>query len=187
MTFCCRGCPKSDLCLSEDFGENQSANHTKQEITFFLGGGPYLTWYSPVWYSLPPEYIFVFFFNGNDGSSSRVSDPESVERPRVLWLLYFNMRDSSAVERQSYVGLPSNVFVCSGPDPCFGYDHAVQQAENTFTTMYPSEEFCPPAPNPEDIIYDGEGAQPEASEAGAAEESKEETPNENGTEEPKTE
>ncbi|XP_040180977.1 rab proteins geranylgeranyltransferase component A 1 isoform X2 [Rana temporaria] len=129
---------------------------------------------------LEPVIRKLFVLDGEE-------DPESVERPRVLWLLYFNMRDSSMVERQSYVGLPSNVFVCSGPDPCFGYDHSVQQAENTFTAMYPSEEFCPPAPNPEDIIYDGEGAQPDASEAGAAEESKEETPSENVTEEPKTE
>lgn len=27
--------------------------------------------------------------------------------------------------------------------------------------MFPSEEFCPPPPNPEDIIYDGDGTQPE--------------------------
>ncbi|KAM4695765.1 rab proteins geranylgeranyltransferase component A 1 isoform 2-T2 [Rhinophrynus dorsalis] len=78
---------------------------------------------------------------------------DSLEKPRALWALYFNMRDSSGVDRQSYFGLPSNVYVCSGPDACFGNDHAVQQAENIFHQMYPTEEFCPPAPNPEDIIY----------------------------------
>lgn len=26
--------------------------------------------------------------------------------------------------------------------------------------MLPEEEFCPPAPNPEDIIYDGENTSP---------------------------
>ncbi|KAM8952828.1 rab proteins geranylgeranyltransferase component A 1 [Pelodytes ibericus] len=83
------------------------------------------------------------------------------DKPRVLWALYFNMRDSSGVERQSYVGLPDNVFVCSGPDPKFGNDHAVQQAEAIFTALYPTEEFCPPAPNPEDIIYDSECTQQE--------------------------
>lgn len=129
---------------------------------------------------LEPVIQKLFVLDGEE-------DPEGTERPRVLWLLYFNMRDSSAVERQSYVGLPSNVFVCSGPDPFFGYDHAVQQAENIFTAMYPSEEFCPPAPNPEDIIYDGEGSPPETSETKETEESKEETPPENETEEPKTE
>ncbi|XP_075692723.1 rab proteins geranylgeranyltransferase component A 1 isoform X2 [Rhinoderma darwinii] len=81
------------------------------------------------------------------------------EKPQVLWLLYFNMRDSSGVERQSYTGLPSNVYVCGGPDTCLGYDGAIQQAENIFGQMYPGEEFCPPAPNPEDIIYDRDPAQ----------------------------
>lgn len=28
-----------------------------------------------------------------------------------------------------------------------------------FHQILPDEEFCPPAPNPEDIIYDGEGPQ----------------------------
>ncbi|XP_018429106.1 PREDICTED: rab proteins geranylgeranyltransferase component A 1-like [Nanorana parkeri] len=129
---------------------------------------------------LEPVLQKLFILDGEE-------DPEGTERPRVLWLMYFNMRDSSAVERQSYVGLPSNVLVCSGPDPCFGYDHACQQAENIFTTMYPSEEFCPPAPNPEDIIYDGEGCQPDTSETREADECKEETPSENVTEEPTTE
>lgn len=36
-----------------------------------------------------------------------------------------------------------------------------QQAEAIFQEMFPSEEFCPPPPNPEDIIYDGDGTQPE--------------------------
>ncbi|XP_056394213.1 rab proteins geranylgeranyltransferase component A 1 isoform X2 [Hyla sarda] len=84
------------------------------------------------------------------------------EKPQVLWVLYFNMRDSSGIDRQSYTGLPSNLYVCSGPDPGFGYDGAIQQAENIFRQMFPAEEFCPPAPNPEDIIYDGEPvAQPD--------------------------
>lgn len=30
-----------------------------------------------------------------------------------------------------------------------------------FHQILPDEEFCPPAPNPEDIIYDGEGPQAE--------------------------
>ncbi|KAM9323836.1 rab proteins geranylgeranyltransferase component A 1 [Gastrophryne carolinensis] len=83
-------------------------------------------------------------------------DPEDAEKPLALWLLYFNMRDSSAVERESYLGLPSNVFVCGGPDSAVGYDRAVQQAEKIFSAMFPSEEFCPAAPSPEDIIYDSE-------------------------------
>lgn len=38
------------------------------------------------------------------------------------------------------------------------------QAELIFQKIVPDEEFCPPAPNPEDIIYDGEGPTPSAEE-----------------------
>uniref|UniRef100_A0A8C6NNA1 RAE1/2 domain-containing protein n=1 Tax=Nothobranchius furzeri TaxID=105023 RepID=A0A8C6NNA1_NOTFU len=40
------------------------------------------------------------------------------------------------------------------PPPCLLCP--VFQAELIFKKMLPEEEFCPPAPNPEDIIYDGE-------------------------------
>lgn len=32
----------------------------------------------------------------------------------------------------------------------------VFQAESIFSKILPEEDFCPPAPNPEDIIYDGD-------------------------------
>nr|KAF6491881.1 CHM Rab escort protein [Molossus molossus] len=50
-----------------------------------------------------------------------------VEKPRLLWALYFNMRDSSDVSRNSYHDLPSNVYICSGPDCGLGNDNAVKQ------------------------------------------------------------
>lgn len=34
------------------------------------------------------------------------------------------------------------------------------KAEVIFQKILPEEEFCPPAPNPEDIIYDGENPPP---------------------------
>lgn len=49
---------------------------------------------------------------------------------------------------------PVFVFVCL----CC---HLSLQAEAVFRQLLPDEEFCPPAPNPEDIIYDGEGPQGE--------------------------
>ncbi|XP_011944830.1 PREDICTED: rab proteins geranylgeranyltransferase component A 1 isoform X3 [Cercocebus atys] len=53
---------------------------------------------------------------------------EQVEKPRILWALYFNMRDSSDISRSCYKDLPSNVYVCSGPDCGLGNDNAVKQA-----------------------------------------------------------
>uniref|UniRef100_A0A3P9IHE6 Rab proteins geranylgeranyltransferase component A n=1 Tax=Oryzias latipes TaxID=8090 RepID=A0A3P9IHE6_ORYLA len=92
--------------------------------------------------------------------------PESQEpggRPTVLWSLYFNMADGSVpgVEGQ---GLPSNVHVCSGPEGSLDHEHSIKQAELIFQRILPEEEFCPPAPNPEDIIYDGESPTPSAEE-----------------------
>lgn len=82
------------------------------------------------------------------------ADKEELRKPRLLWALYFNMRDSSGVSQSSYSGLPSNVYVCSGPDCALGNEHAVKQAEMLFQEIFPNEEFCPPPPNPEDIIFD---------------------------------
>nr|XP_057942599.1 rab proteins geranylgeranyltransferase component A 1 isoform X2 [Doryrhamphus excisus] len=89
--------------------------------------------------------------------------PEShdqAERPSVLWCLYFNMEDGSSVELQGRQ-VPSNVYLCSGPDGALGHEHAIGQAEFIFHKIVPEEDFCPPAPNPEDIIYDGDNTNPD--------------------------
>ncbi|XP_066496067.1 rab proteins geranylgeranyltransferase component A 1 [Tiliqua scincoides] len=105
-----------------------------------------------------------------------------VQKPRVLWAVYFNMRDSSGIDKTSYDNLPSNVYVCSGPDGALGNDTAVKQAEMVFQEMFPSEEFCPPPPNPEDIIYDGDGTPPEQPGFDTPSEDKPETLPEKGSE-----
>ncbi|NXY21181.1 RAE2 geranylgeranyltransferase, partial [Atrichornis clamosus] len=95
-------------------------------------------------------------------NTEKETEHEELEKPRVLWAVYFNMRDSSGVEKNSY-GLPPNVYVCSGPDSALGNDCAVKQAETIFQEMFPTEEFCPPPPNPEDIIYDEDEIEAEES------------------------
>lgn len=70
------------------------------------------------------EKPFFFFF-------CTETEDEVLEKPRVLWALYFNMRDSSGIDRNSYSGLPSNVYVCSGPDSALGNDCAVKQVSRT--------------------------------------------------------
>nr|XP_021156524.1 rab proteins geranylgeranyltransferase component A 2-like [Columba livia] len=106
------------------------------------------------------EPVVQKLFNLN---TEKDAENEELEKPRVLWAVYFNMRDSSGVDRSSYDRLPSNVYVCSGPDSALGNDCAVKQAETIFQEMFPTEEFCPPAPNPEDIIYDEDEIAPEES------------------------
>lgn len=59
------------------------------------------------------------------------TENEELDKPRVLWAVYFNMRDSSGIDRNSYSSLPSNVYVCSGPDSALGNDCAVKQVSKT--------------------------------------------------------
>ncbi|XP_068600313.1 rab proteins geranylgeranyltransferase component A 1-like [Brachionichthys hirsutus] len=86
----------------------------------------------------------------------RTPESRDQDSPSVLWCLYFNMADGSGLEVEGH-DLPSNVHLCSGPDGALGHDRAVRQAESIFQKILPEEDFCPPAPNPEDIVYDGEG------------------------------
>ncbi|XP_038020676.1 rab proteins geranylgeranyltransferase component A 1 isoform X1 [Motacilla alba alba] len=118
------------------------------------------------------EPVVQKLFNLN---TEKETENEELEKPRVLWAVYFNMRDSSGVEKSSYAGLPSNVYVCSGPDSALGNDCAVKQAETIFREMFPTEEFCPPPPNPEDIIYDEDEIEPEESGLNNSPEAKPET------------
>lgn len=110
-------------------------------------------------------------------------------RPSVLWCLYFNITDGSGLEPQGH-DLPSNVYLCSGPDGALSHENAIKQvnrpdaplsrerpsvgqtkpspsgpplmaptvfqAQSIFSKILPGEDFCPPAPNPEDIIYNGD-------------------------------
>lgn len=49
---------------------------------------------------------------------------EENEKPEVLWVMYFNMRDTSGLDNSSY-NLPSNVHVCTGPDDSLGSDYSI--------------------------------------------------------------
>ncbi|XP_010590997.1 rab proteins geranylgeranyltransferase component A 1 isoform X1 [Loxodonta africana] len=100
------------------------------------------------------------------------------KKPRLLWALYFNMRDSSDISRNSYNDLSSNIYICSGPDCGLGNDNAVKQAEALFQQICPNEDFCPPPPNPEDIVLDGDSLQPEPSESSSILQTNSETPKE---------
>ncbi|KFP90867.1 Rab proteins geranylgeranyltransferase component A 2, partial [Apaloderma vittatum] len=121
------------------------------------------------------EPVVLKLFNLNTEGET---ENEELEKPRVLWAVYFNMRDSSGVEKNAYDGLPSNIYVCSGPDSALGNDCAVKQAEAIFQEMFPTEEFCPPPPNPEDIIYDEDEIAPEEAGFSNSPEPKPESPTE---------
>lgn len=70
-----------------------------------------------------------------------------MQKPQILWAVYFNMRDSSGISRASYDNLPSNVYVCSGPDSALGNDCAVQQVRKShpFQLLHWSSRIIPVA------------------------------------------
>ncbi|KGL82216.1 Rab proteins geranylgeranyltransferase component A 2, partial [Tinamus guttatus] len=128
------------------------------------------------------EPVVQKLFNLN-AEMEKETENEEVDKPRVLWAVYFNMRDSSGIDRSSYDGLPANVHVCSGPDSALGNDCAVRQAEAIFQEMFPTEEFCPPPPNPEDTVYEEEELVSEDSGLNHAAEAKPEPSPEEGSSE----
>uniref|UniRef100_A0A3B1IWR3 Rab proteins geranylgeranyltransferase component A n=1 Tax=Astyanax mexicanus TaxID=7994 RepID=A0A3B1IWR3_ASTMX len=135
---------------------------------------------------LEPVISKLFYVPSSPGEEPAPCEEE--QKPVTLWIMFFNMRDSSGLDPSCYT-LPTNVHVCTGPDASLGNDYSITlQAESVFRQLLPDEEFCPPAPNPEDIIYDGDGTQTEGAafqEAGdalgtsAAGEEEEEEPQEN--------
>ncbi|XP_066581307.1 rab proteins geranylgeranyltransferase component A [Prorops nasuta] len=78
-----------------------------------------------------------------------------VSKPQVLWSLYLNLPASDIELGNS---APHNIYLASGPDLELDFDFAVNQAKNIFKSMYPDEEFLPRAPDPEEIVLEGDEA-----------------------------
>ncbi|KAG5899046.1 hypothetical protein JTB14_000070 [Gonioctena quinquepunctata] len=79
---------------------------------------------------------------------------DSQEKPLVLCSLYFSLPDTGDLDLGGDV--PENVFLCPGPDLDLDYDVSVQKAKQIFEKVYPGSEFLPRAPDPEEIIIEGE-------------------------------
>ncbi|CAG5079523.1 Similar to CHM: Rab proteins geranylgeranyltransferase component A 1 (Homo sapiens) [Cotesia congregata] len=74
-------------------------------------------------------------------------------KPHVLWSLYLNLPASDIKLSKS---APSNIYLCSGPDLDLDFDFSVNQAKKIFKAMYPDEDFLPRAPDPEEIVLEGD-------------------------------
>nr|XP_023024795.1 rab proteins geranylgeranyltransferase component A 1 [Leptinotarsa decemlineata] len=92
------------------------------------------------------ENLFVFH--------SQKENLEVDQKPVVLWSSYFSLSDTSNCNLR--VGVPENVFLCPGPDLDLDYDMSVDKAKEIFRQIYPDLEFLPRAPDPEEIIIEGE-------------------------------
>ncbi|EFA02190.1 rab proteins geranylgeranyltransferase component A 1 [Tribolium castaneum] len=76
------------------------------------------------------------------------------EKANILWSCYFSIPDSNDLDLT--VETPKNVTLCPGPDLDLDYDDAVRKAKAMFTDIFPDCEFLPRAPDPEEIIIEGE-------------------------------
>nr|CAD7425470.1 unnamed protein product [Timema monikensis] len=93
--------------------------------------------------------------SGEEGELEKTSIVEQdLVKPQVLWCLYFNCLDTSSTDLSS--NTPAKVYLCSGPELDLDFEFAVQQAKDIFGKMYPDLEFLPRAPDPEDIVLEGE-------------------------------
>ncbi|KAJ4446648.1 hypothetical protein ANN_13345 [Periplaneta americana] len=95
---------------------------------------------------------------GEEEERKEKNDSVSALKPQVLWSLFFNCPETSECDLTANV--PANVFLCSGPDLDLDFEFAVKQAKEIFTKMYPDSEFLPRAPDPEEIVLEGEEGTP---------------------------
>ncbi|XP_030856376.1 rab proteins geranylgeranyltransferase component A 2 isoform X1 [Strongylocentrotus purpuratus] len=93
------------------------------------------------------------------------TEPDT-DQPHILWSVYFSQEDVTDIEDDVLKGtLPGNVHVTSGAGGSIGFDHAVSQAKKIFEKLCPGEEFLPPAPDPEDLVFE-DSANENTSQAG---------------------
>ncbi|PNF21570.1 hypothetical protein B7P43_G12710 [Cryptotermes secundus] len=95
-----------------------------------------------------------------DGEGEEVGDTAKCEpvKPQVLWSLYFNCPETSKCDFTA--NIPAKVYLCSGPDLDLDFEYAVTEAKAIFSKMYPDSEFLPRAPDPEEILLEGEESAP---------------------------
>ncbi|PSN42493.1 hypothetical protein C0J52_09794 [Blattella germanica] len=95
---------------------------------------------------------------GEETEGDDKSETVTTLKPQVLWSVFFNCPETSDCDLTANV--PANVFLCSGPDLDLDFEYAVKQAKEIFNRMYPDNEFLPRAPDPEEIVLDGEDGSP---------------------------
>ncbi|KAJ8956172.1 hypothetical protein NQ318_020723 [Aromia moschata] len=78
----------------------------------------------------------------------------SSAKPSVLWSCYFSLPDSNGCNLKENV--PKHVHLCPGPDMDLDYDMSIKKAKEIFFELYPDTDFLPRAPDPEEIVIEGE-------------------------------
>ncbi|KAI4495227.1 hypothetical protein M0804_001428 [Polistes exclamans] len=90
-----------------------------------------------------------------EGNQQDYEPNEEDLKPQILWSLYLNLPASDIKLNDT---APNNIYLCSGPDLELDFDFAVDQAKEIFKSMYPDDDFLPRAPDPEEIVLEGDEA-----------------------------
>ncbi|KAL3265341.1 hypothetical protein HHI36_009549 [Cryptolaemus montrouzieri] len=110
-----------------------------------------------------PKNVFLIHIT-TEGSSNPKEDLEGCvknlfafgeqdsnpRKPKVLWSSYFSIPNTNELDLKSSV--PSNVFLCPGPDLDLDYDFSLEKAREIFLSIYPDAEFLPRAPDADEIV-----------------------------------
>ncbi len=86
---------------------------------------------------------------------SELQGKDDEKEKSLQWSLSFDLD----VVKPKDVNCPPNLYLCNGPRFELDYDQSVDHAKRIFGAMYPSDEFLPRAPEPEEIII-GEQEEP---------------------------
>lgn len=71
--------------------------------------------------------------------------------------MYFNIPQCMKCQHSSGAN-SANVHIACGPFFELDYDESIQRAKAMFLEIYPNDEFLPRAPDPEEIIIEGDAA-----------------------------
>ncbi|XP_045459484.1 rab proteins geranylgeranyltransferase component A 2 [Melitaea cinxia] len=82
---------------------------------------------------------------------------ENSDKPKCLWSLYYNVKDTSGSVREGI----DNVHVCCGPDVDLDFDRAVHTARKIFEKMCPGKEFLPRSYRYNELVFEDAPPGPE--------------------------
>lgn len=87
-----------------------------------------------------------------ESSQAEGTESSTVEsKPQMLWSMYFNIPICLKCEYADETPIPGLHLSC-GPYFELDYDKSIEDAKNLFSKIYPTEEFLPRAPDPDEII-----------------------------------
>lgn len=100
----------------------------------------------------------------NTDENTGCAGSSDVIKPEVLWCVFFNELETTSVNLNEHN--PPGTIITSSPGKSLDYELTVKEARNLFQKMFAAEEFLPRAPDPEEIVMEGDTGNPGEKENG---------------------